>query len=88
MRTVQRHPDVVDATVESELVVMNIHSFEYFRFNEVAKSIWNQLSEGPRSEDEIIVALMAEYEVDAAVCHTALTEFLDHALERQFLRIV
>ena len=88
MRTIERHPDAVDATVEDELVVMNIQSLDYFRFNEVAKSIWDQLASGPRSEDEICSSLLDEYEVDEAECRKAVSEFVDDALERRFVRQV
>ncbi len=88
MRTVERHPDAVDATVEDELVVMNIQSLDYYRFNEVARTIWALLSEGPRTEDSICEALLQEYEVDDSECRASVATFLDDALTRHFLRSV
>lgn len=84
----ERHPDAVDATVEDELVVMNIQSLDYYRFNEVAKSIWDMLAQGPRSEDAICEALLEEYEVAEADCRSSVATFLDDALSRHFLRSV
>ena len=88
MRRVERHPDAVDATVESELVVMNIQSLDYYRFNPVAKRIWELVQEGAISEDALCEKLMDEYEVEATDCRASVREFLDDAIVRGFLRAV
>ena len=88
MRTVERHPDAVDATVEAELVVMNIQSLAYYRFNGVARMIWDLLAEGPQTEDAICQALLKDYEVGDAECRSSVAAFIDDALKRHFLRSV
>lgn len=88
MREVERHPDAVDATVENELVVMNVQSLDYFRFNEVAKAIWDLLAMGSRTEDSICQALLAEYDVAEDECRTSVSEFIDDAIARDFVRVV
>jgi hypothetical protein len=88
VRTVERHPDAVDATVDSELVVMNITSLDYYRFNQVAESIWALLQESPLNEEEICRALLDEYEVEEADCRIAVRQFIEDALSRGFLRAV
>ena len=88
MRSVERHPDAVDATVEDDLVVMNIQSLDYYRFNAVAKSIWDLLESGPLSEDAVCQALLDEYEVSEEECRQSVAEFLDDAVSRDFLRAV
>lgn len=67
---------------------MNIQSLDYYRFNDVAKSIWNLLGEGPKTEDALCQALLEEYEVGDAECRSSVATFLDDALERNFLRSV
>ena len=86
MRTVERHPDAVEAIVEDELVVMNIKSLEYYRFNPVASRIWQLLESGPASEDHICATLLDEYEVDEAECQSAVDDFLSDALTKGFVR--
>lgn len=74
--------------MQDELVIMNIVSLDYYRFNEVAAAIWALLAEGPLSEDAITAALLSEYEVDEEECRSAVAIFLDDALERHFVRAV
>lgn len=88
MRSVERHPDAVDATVEDDLVVMNIQSLDYYRFNAVAKSIWDLLEKGPMSEDAMCQALLDEYDVAEDECRRSVAEFLDDGLARDFIRTV
>jgi len=88
MRTVERHPDAVDALVEEELVVMNVNSLDYFRFSEVAKAIWELLGSGQLVEADICRALMVEYEVTEDECQKAVADFIDDAISRGFLRVV
>ncbi len=84
----ERHPDAVDATVESELVVMNIQSLDYYRFNPVAKRIWELVQEGAISEEALCATLLEEYDVGETECRDSVKEFLDDALDRGFLRAV
>ncbi len=79
---------MVDATVDSELVVMNIQSLDYYRFNPVARRIWELVGEGPISEDALCSTLMEEYEVDEEECRQAVVEFVDEAMSRGFVRSV
>lgn len=88
MFTVERHPDAVDATVDSELVVMNIQSLDYYRFNPVAKRIWELVESGPRSEDSLVLTLLDEYDVEESECRTAVREFVEDSIKRGFLRTV
>jgi hypothetical protein len=84
---VEIHPDAVHATVDAEMVVMNIQSMDYYRFNPVAKRIWDLVESGPISEEQLCSTLLDEYEVDEQECKTAVAEFLDEALSRGFVRI-
>ncbi len=86
MRIVEKHPDAVDAMVDSELVVMNIQSLDYYRFNSVAHRIWELVGQGPVSEESLCQSLMDEYEVDEEECRQAVVEFVDQALSRGFVR--
>lgn len=88
MRSVERHPDAVDAVVEDDLVVMNIQSLDYYRFNAVAKRIWDLLERGPMSEEVMCKVLLDEYEVSEDECRRSVSEFLDDALARDFIRAV
>ncbi len=74
--------------MDAELVVMNIQSLDYYRFNPVAKRIWELVESGPRSEDSLCHTLLEEYDVEESECREAVREFLDDSLTRGFLRAV
>lgn len=82
----ERHPDAVDATVEGETVVMNIHTLDYYRFNPVASRIWELLADGAMSEEALLGALLDEYDVTEDECRTSVDTFVSDAMERGFLR--
>ena len=88
MRIIERHPDTVDSTVDGELVVLNVNTLEYFRFNDVAKSVWNLLASGPMSEEQVCDALLEEYDVELGECKASVAAFVDKALDGDFIRTV
>ena len=69
-------------------MVMNIQSLDYYRFNPVAKRIWELVESGPQSEDALCLTLLEEYEVEESECRAAVKEFVDDSLKRGFLRAV
>ncbi len=81
----QRSPDALHAEVNGSLILMNVESLAYFEFNDVAKRIWNLLSDGVWAEEQIISVLLDEYDVEPEHCQTAITTFLKQALEKGFL---
>jgi Coenzyme PQQ synthesis protein D (PqqD) len=78
-------PDALHAEVNGSLILMNVESLAYFEFNDVAKRIWNLLSDGVWAEEQIISVLLDEYDVEPERCQTAVTTFLKQALEKGFL---
>ncbi|TLU87953.1 MAG: PqqD family protein [Chlorobium sp.] len=81
----QRSPDALHAEVNGSLILMNVESLAYFEFNDVAKRIWDLLSDGVLSEERIIAILVGEYDVEPERCQTAVATFLKQALEKGFL---
>ena len=68
--------DVVFRDLEGELVLLNLNTGVYFGLDSVGSAIW-RLIDGSRSTSEIVSAMTAEYEVDAATCRADLDRFLD-----------
>ena len=81
----QRSPDALHAEVNGSLILMNVESLAYFEFNDVAKRIWDLLSDDVRSEEQIISVLVDEYDVTPKHCKTAVSTFLKQALEKGFV---
>lgn len=81
----QRSPDALHAEVNGSLILMNVESLAYFEFNDVAKRIWDLLSDGAWAEEQISSVLVDEYDVEPARCRAAVAAFLKQALEKGFV---
>lgn len=81
----QRSPDALHAEVNGSLILMNVESLAYFEFNDVAKRIWNLLSDDVWAEEQIVSMLIDEYEVEPEHCKAAVATFLKQALEKGFV---
>lgn len=80
MTIYQRIPDLITAALDDDLVMLDIEKGKYFSLNPVAGSIWDLL-ETPRSEAELIAALMEEYEVESEQCTSETQLFLAEMLK-------
>jgi len=81
----KRSPDALHAEVNGSLILMNVESLTYFEFNDVAKRIWNLLSDGIWAEEQIISVLVDEYDVTHEHCRAAVAAFLKQALVKGFV---
>ena len=81
----QRSPDALHAEVNGSLILMNVESMAYFEFNDVAKRIWDLLSDGVWAEEQIVAVLVDEYDVQPERCRAAVATFLNQALEKGFV---
>ena len=75
IETIQVEPDSVVMAVagqvscdlDGEAAVLNLKTGVYYGLDEVGASVWKLLAE-PRRIDEIVDALIGEYEVDREAC--------------------
>jgi hypothetical protein len=74
-----RQPQALHATVGEDLVVLNPESLAYYEFNDVGARIWELLGAGALDEDQLVAALLAEYEIDESRCHQSVGAFLADA---------
>lgn len=69
--------------IDSEAVILDVHSGTYFGLNEVSNRIW-QLLQTPASEQQLLASILEEYEVSEADAvkdiQSLLTEMLDAGL--------
>ncbi len=71
---------VVGRAVGDEMVLLDLRSGTYFTLSAVASTVWNRL-EGGCGLDEVIAAVVDEFEVDEATARTDVLEFLAAASE-------
>lgn len=68
-------PDQVSCDVAGDTAILNLNDGVYYGLNPVGTRIWSLLQK-PVTVEEILAALVAEYEVDAAACELDLVRVL------------
>lgn len=71
-----RNESLVTGDVEGEAVMMNIANGKYYGMDKVGTRIW-ELMEKPLSFQEVLNALLKEYNVDEKSCEKDVLTFLE-----------
>ena len=74
-----RHPDMRLTDLEGEGVVLHLRSRRYFSVNATGLTILAALTE-PRTFDELVAAVLGEYDVSTEMASETTRGFLDHCL--------
>lgn len=78
------HPDIVFRTIGDAAVLVNLASNEIFELNATGAAIWTMVGEG-RSTDEMVDALVARFDVDAATARDACDQLIAQLRARRLL---
>ena len=84
--TFKRHPDLLETTLDNEVVLMSIERGSYFGLENTGKRIW-QLLETPQTVAQLLEALENEYEVPHHVIARDVAIFLQKMLENGVVTI-
>lgn len=76
----QRHADLRLTAIAGEGVVLHLGAKRYFTVNETGLCILNAL-EAPRTLEQLIDSVCAEFEVDRLTAADTTKAFLDHCLK-------
>ena len=71
-----RKSGLVTANLGEELALLDLSSGRYLGFNPTAAHIW-QLLETSRTVDDLVVAMVAEFEIDPERCRNEIVSLLD-----------
>jgi hypothetical protein len=74
-----RHPDLRLTALEGEGVVLHLRARRYFSVNETGLVILEALKQ-PRTFDELVAAIVREYDVSAETAADTTRGFLDHCI--------
>ena len=74
-RFVQKEGNVV-SDMDGEKVMLSIHNGKYYNLGEIGGVIWGLLEE-PKSIEELVNCLTAEYDVCPEECESQVQSFLD-----------
>jgi hypothetical protein len=73
---VVRRPAIPSTQLSDETVLLSVEQQSYFGMRATSQRIW-QLLEQPRTLQQILDALLLEYEVDPQQCQREVTAFMD-----------
>jgi len=82
-----QNKEIVQSKIGEEVVMLDMESGFYFGLNSVASVIWGLLAEGI-CFDKLIDQLMAQFDVERALCEADTLELLDQMLEKNIIRKV
>ena len=83
---IQRNADVIDTTVDQDVVMVSVESGHYYGVSDVARDIWEAIGRPVRIGD-LINRLAATYDVDRKVCEEQTLLFLESLRAEQLLEI-
>ena len=81
-----RTPDVIEADVGGEIVLLHTQSWQYFEFDKVGSAIWGLLS-APASLDALVASLTNQFEVDETRCREETRSFLNEMIEQGLITV-
>ncbi len=74
--TVVVRPGVAQCDLEGEAVILHLETGQYHSLNDVGSTVWKRI-QSPTAVSELLDALLAEYDVDAASCLSDLLSVLE-----------
>ena len=80
-----RDPDIVAADMDGETVMMSIERGEYYGLSGIGPFLWGLLAQ-PMSMEALCRRVLAEYDVDEAICRADVTAFVEDLLTKGVLR--
>jgi hypothetical protein len=76
----------VSTDLGEEVAILHIESGKYFALNAVGARVWDLVANGS-TVDDILAALLREFDVDAERCERDLTQVLLELEERRLVEI-
>lgn len=78
-RRFRRHPDLRLTALDGEGVVLHLRERRYFSVNETGLVILEALKQ-TRTFDELVAAILGEYDISAETASETTRSFLEHCL--------
>lgn len=79
-----RTSDISARTIGGETIVLDLPSSQYFAITGIGSRVFELLTE-ERTLDDLVAAILAEYEVDEAVARRDVEAFVDRLRQAQLL---
>jgi len=67
---------VVEAEIDGERVILVPNTLTYFGLNAVGARVWDMIGSKGRTNESLMIDLLAEFDVDEITCRQDVNEFL------------
>lgn len=84
---IQRNKEIIDSTIDEEVVMMSMKNGKYYGSGAVGRRIW-ELLESSASVAVVLETLTNEYNVDPHTCESDVFPFLIKMLSEGLIHIV
>jgi hypothetical protein len=78
--------DQISCDLEGDAAILNLKTGVYYGLDDIGASVWRMLNE-PRRVDELVDALLGEYEVDREECQRDVIALLGELAVRGLVEI-
>ena len=78
--------DQVSCDLEGDAAILNLKTGVYYGLDDIGASLWRMLNE-PRRVDELVEALLGEYEVDREECQRDVIALLGELAVRGLVEV-
>jgi hypothetical protein len=78
-------PDVLSSKIDRDIVLFHEASSSYYTLNNVGTRVWELLN-SPKTIDEILEALIAQYEIDEETSRREVLPFLQNLIARKLVQ--
>ena len=83
----RRSSDILSAGVDDDLVMMSIQAGNYYNIGGAGTLIWGLLAE-PRSMNELIDGVVADYDVERERCASDVGAFVEELLKLKMVEAI
>lgn len=84
---IERTQGLLASELDGEIVMLNVQRGNYYGLSGVAKRVW-ELLDGPKSINQVCMALQAEFEVAHDQCVKDVVVFVEKMINENMVRVV
>ncbi|MGR9072521.1 MAG: lasso peptide biosynthesis PqqD family chaperone [Gammaproteobacteria bacterium] len=82
--TLKRNEELISSEIDGETVMMSLEQGKYYGLDVVGSRVWDLLST-PQTLNDIVDALLIEFDVDRETCESDVSEFVERMLKNKLL---
>lgn len=77
--------DLAWRVIDGEVVILKVKTTTYYSLDPVGSFIWSRMKEGPQTRQEMLGAVLAEFEVEQSQAAADLDELISDLVREELL---